>query len=172
MIDMQPVKRHGVVWWTATICGSVIAVCGIVLLLFWAGYLVVGQIGATSPAPAPTSSSSTPVASSPPPAQHLTLTLVSSEYDCGDFGYVQVVGVAENDGRRALYSPTLVLLVFAEGVQVGEDTDWPTGQFLDWMEPGARCSFELTAHVDGEPAMVGWQVRAEDIPSNTIFSPD
>jgi len=65
MIETQLVKRRGPLWWTATICGSVIAVCGIVLLLFWAGYLVVAQIGAASPPVAPTSSSSVPVSSSP-----------------------------------------------------------------------------------------------------------
>lgn len=97
----------------------------------------------------------------------IRVTIQKTEYEQG---YFKVVGVAENIGDKATFSPTLVLEIFEQNSRtlLAKDQAWPTGTLFKDMEPGSSAAFTHFVSVPGEPQNVRWRVTVSNFPSEVI----
>jgi|GEM_PF-3743925 len=133
-----------------------IGIIGTLIILALMGYFAFQCVGApkeiTSPTPRPTYSFS-----------RLQLDVQSSKYK---YGYLEVHGIVTNTGDSAIYSPEIVIHVWdkTEKVKLAEDSAWPAGTLLKYMQPGEKAAVDFYVMIGSEPLVIRYSFTTPDVP--------
>jgi hypothetical protein len=135
-------------------------VLGVIFLVFL-GAIVLGSLVSGPSYTRPPDSTAPP--SQPKPAPFIRVTVTRSVYE---HGYLRVLGIAENTGTGAAYSPAIEVKVYneKETVLLASDRSYPAGALARDFAPGARAAFEALTRVPGDPDEIMYRVGVPDFP--------
>jgi hypothetical protein len=100
-----------------------------------------------------------------PPRTGKVLLKTKAEYEDG---VITITGVATNDNDTAIYSPIIVLEIYADDVKIDEQTTWPAGWYAKDVRPGEKAAFEFYSIPPNGFDEVQWRVYCQNYLSEMI----